>query len=148
MEFLQLNPQIPAEGKPALELDLLLKELGNRQIPEASINFINRKIEEINRSFLNGNLSRKKLLLGKNAILSHLEKNHNLVPENYYKNLWFPLGMSVFGLPIGVVMFITLDNPAFIGIGLPIGLGIGSFYGSHLDKKAEKEGRVINFAQQ
>lgn len=148
MAILQLDPEIPAEGKAALELDLLLKELGNRQIPEASVNTLSQKIEDINRYFQNGNLSRKKLLTAKSDVLNHLEKNHGLVPKNYYKNLWLPLGMSAFGLPIGVVMFIILDNPAFIGIGLPIGLGIGSFYGSHLDKKAEKEGRVLKFAQE
>lgn len=147
MALLQLDPKIPEEGGAALELDLLLKELGTLQIPEASIISFNRKIEEVNESFRRGNLTSKKILLAKSYILNHLAKNHGPVTANYYTNMWLPLGMSTFGIPIGVVLFVILDNAAFIGIGLPIGLMFGSFYGSQLDKKAEKEGRVLKFAQ-
>ena len=73
-----------------------------------------------------------------------LEKEQKLVPKNYYRKIWLILGMSAFGLPLGVVFGFALDNMAFLGIGLPIGMVIGMAFGAQMDKKAEKEGRQIN----
>ncbi|SDL68976.1 hypothetical protein SAMN04488034_10816 [Salinimicrobium catena] len=65
-------------------------------------------------------------------------EKQKLVPEKYYATLWMPLGMSVFGLPIRVAISALTGKISFIGIGLPLGMAIGSFYGVYLDKKAEK----------
>ncbi|MEG9328701.1 hypothetical protein V6B16_12215 [Salinimicrobium catena] len=61
--------------------------------------------------------------------------------------LWMPLGMPVFGLPIGVAISAITGKMAFIGIGLPLGMAIGSFDGVYLDKKAEKENRILKYRQ-
>ena len=68
-------------------------------------------------------------------ITSHLQKKHKLVTEGYYKNI----GMVVGG-GLGAVLGAVLDNA---GIGAPSGIAIGLAIGSYLDKKAQKEGRVI-----
>ena len=68
-------------------------------------------------------------------ITQHLQKKHKLVTEGYYKGICMAIG-PVIGVAIGA----ALGNPAAAtGIGVAIGLAIGSY----LDKKAQKEGRVI-----
>lgn len=54
------------------------------------------------------------------------------------------MGMTIFGVPLGIAMAIGLNNWSFVGIGLPIGLAIGAGYGSQLDKKAAEENRQID----
>lgn len=146
MELKRLNAEIfQEEEKPALELQSLLKELRTRELSQASISSINLEIDQLN-SLPAEAITDKKIKAGKSAILKQLEKQENLVPKHYYATLWLPLGMTAFGLPLGVAVFVITGNAAFIGIGLPIGMAIGSFYGATLDKKAEKEGRVLNFS--
>ncbi|MFN4198393.1 MAG: hypothetical protein ACK4FS_05120, partial [Flavobacterium sp.] len=77
-------------------------------------------------------------------IVNLLEKELKWVPKNYYRNLWMVLGMTSFGLPIGIVFGMSLGNLAFLGIGLPIGLAFGIALGTHLDQKAKDEGRQLD----
>ena len=53
------------------------------------------------------------------------------------------LGMSVFGLPIGLMFMTALDNAGLLALGLPIGLSIGIALGSGMDAKAKEEGRQL-----
>jgi len=114
----------------------LLIAIEHKGIPQKEILAINDFIKVLN----NFEGTDKKLikLLHKTScgIISLLEKELKYVPKNHYKNLWTVLGMSVFGLPMGVVFSSILGNYAYIGIGLPIGLVIGMTYGTKLDKKA------------
>ena len=131
----------------AVELQSLLKALDNHNLSEASINYINEQINQLNS--LSPEASRKtgKLKAAKNAILKHLAKEYKLVTKNYYATLWMPLGMTAFGLPLGTAVYVITGNAAFIGIGLPLGMAFGSFYGATLDKKAEKENRVLKLQE-
>jgi len=70
-----------------------------------------------------------------NNIIKHLKKGHKLVTKGYYKGIWMAIGPA-----ISVAIGAALENP---GIGIGIGVAIGLAIGSYLDKKAEKEGRVI-----
>lgn len=123
------------------KLEKLLTELERRDIPVNVENYINQQVGKVNST--NGSES-KKIQEAYSKILQFIEKKLKLVPKDYYASTWMTLGMSAFGLPIGVVFFASTDNPAFIALGLPIGLGIGSFYGATLDKKAKEEGRVLD----
>ncbi|WP_029033864.1 hypothetical protein [Salinimicrobium terrae] len=147
MELLQLNSEVIKKEGAAVELELLLKELCDRELSEDTVTLVNKKIGEINNSSLDTGKSRKQINAARSCILNHLEKKHGLVSRNHYATLWLPLGMSAFGLPIGALISIITGNVAFIGVGLPIGIGIGSFYGASLDKKAEREGRVLNYTR-
>ena len=147
MELIDLNSERIEKRGTVLELELLLKDLRDRELSEATGVLLNKKITEVNNSLETGHLNPKPLNTAKTSILKYLEKEHGLVPKNYYTTLWIPLGMSAFGLPIGAAISIITGNVAFIAIGLPIGIGIGSLYGASLDKKAEREGRVLNFVQ-
>ncbi|MFY7651521.1 MAG: hypothetical protein ACOVQE_02410, partial [Chitinophagaceae bacterium] len=77
-----------------------------------------------------------------------LEKEMKLVPINYYRNLWTVLGMSSFGLPIGISIGLLVKNIGLLGVGLPIGMGIGLIVGSNLDKKAKDKGLQLPFTLQ
>ncbi len=77
-------------------------------------------------------------------ILKQVEKEHKWVPVNYYRNLWTAIGMSAFGIPIGLIFSLMIDNMAYLGLGLPIGLAIGAGVGSNMDKKAKEEGRQLD----
>ncbi len=70
-----------------------------------------------------------------NNIIKHLKKEHKLVTKGYYRGI----GMTI-GPIIAVAIGAALENP---GIGFGVGITIGLAIGSYLDKKAEKEGRVI-----
>ena len=52
--------------------------------------------------------------------------------------------MAAFGLPIGAGFGASLQNMAFLGIGLPIGMAIGMAIGTGMDKKAFEEGRQLD----
>lgn len=73
-------------------------------------------------------------------LLKVFQKEHDMVSPSYYRTLWLSIGMSVFGIPLGLIFSSALNNFAFLGIGLSIGIAIGNAK----DKKAKEEGKVIN----
>jgi hypothetical protein len=73
-----------------------------------------------------------------------LEKEYHLVTPGHYQAQWLALGLSVFGIPFGVIFATALDNFAFLGLGLPIGMAIGMSIGAGYDRKAKEEGRVLS----
>lgn len=70
------------------------------------------------------------------AIKTHLQKEHGLVPEGYYLSIYLSIGISV-GMILGLAIF---DNLAF---GLPIGLSVGLAVGSGIDAMYAKKGMTI-----
>jgi len=68
-------------------------------------------------------------------ITKHLQKQHKLVTKGQY----IGIGMAI-GAGTGVALGAALGNA---GIGPALGITIGLAVGSYLDKKAQKEGRVI-----
>jgi len=124
----------------------LLDELGKLDISEEIVSFINQEVDKINNfrgslKILSAELSRIT-----NKVLALLKKKHGIVKKNHYQNLWMVLGMSVYGLPLGVILGAALDNMGLIGIGIPLGMIFGMAMGSMMDKKAEREGRVLAFS--
>ncbi len=122
----------------------LISELAKKELPDSLCSEINKATE-----FLNTIQDRDPVLVSKisektRQVVKLLEKELKLVPKNYYTNLWTALGISVFGIPLGTVFGTSLDNMAFIGVGLPIGLVIGIAVGSSLDKKARDEDRQLD----
>ena len=74
--------------------------------------------------------------------LKYLEKELKLVVKNHYRNMWMVLGMSMFGLPLGVVFGFSIGNMGFIDVGLSIGMVIG--VGTKMDEQVKKQDRVLN----
>lgn len=121
----------------------LLTELNSRPLPENICSSINAATEELNASPLSGKPLLKQLKQKQTAVLKLLEKELKVVPKNHFRNLWMVVGMSAFGLPIGVAFGMSIGNLAMLSIGLPIGMAIGMGVGAGLDKKALEEGRQL-----
>lgn len=67
-----------------------------------------------------------------NITISHLQKEHKLVPENYYMGAFMSVGISI-GFIFGLLLFDTQSMG--ISIGLVMGLAIGSAKDSDCKKK-------------
>jgi len=122
----------------------LLEELRKKELPDELISSLNQGIDELNTFSDRGKALRKEIHRQQSVILARLEKELKIVPKKHYQNTWMALGISTFGIPLGVALGISLDNMAFIGIGLPIGLTIGLAIGAGMDKKALEEGRQLD----
>ncbi|NDK55050.1 hypothetical protein [Pontibacter fetidus] len=143
MEITQLNPRPEIEqnnklNKKFIQFESLLNVLRSRELPAEITVYINNEISLINSTTASEKVFEKQVSTSQAGILKLLEKELKLVTKNHYRNLWLPLGMSTFGLPLGVAFGLSLGNMAFLGIGLPIGMAIGVAVGTSLDKKAEK----------
>lgn len=126
-----------------IQLEELLKELKNKELSSEIIESINNEIAELNSSSLSNtkllNFAKQK----QTKIVRLLEKELKIVPKNYYRNLWLALGMTAFGLPLGVAFGVSTGNMGLLAIGLPIGMVIGIAVGTKMDKKAFEEGRQL-----
>ena len=60
--------------------------------------------------------------------------------------MWMPLGLGVFGVPLGIAFGFAISNLALLGIGLPIGMGIGIALGAGMDSKAAQKGQQLDLA--
>jgi hypothetical protein len=122
----------------------LLDELKKRDLNSNVEMAINDHVDELNGSTLSGKPFTKLVKQKQTAILKQIEKEHKIVPKNYYRTIWMLFGMSGLGIPFGVVFGLSLGNLGLLGLGLPIGLAIGLAIGASLDKKALDEGRQLN----
>jgi hypothetical protein len=126
------------------QLGELLNELKKKELNQSVEKFINENVDDLNLSTLNGSQLTKLVKQKQTAILKQVEKEHKIVPKNYYRTIWMLFGMSGIGIPIGVAFGLSLGNLGLLGLGLPIGMAFGLAIGSSLDKKALKEGRQLN----
>jgi len=125
------------------KFEKLLNELRGRDIPTTIVADINTEVDLLNAFMGSDKDYKKQLRKSRAVIIKQLEKELKLVPQNYYQSTWMALGMTVFGLPFGTIFGMSLDNMAFLGIGLPIGMAIGIAIGSGMDAKAKEEGRQL-----
>ncbi len=133
----------PRKTKLWEKLRNLLSELGGMELNTAVQEEIVRSVQELNT--FQGNdaklisLARKKI----NRILQVLEKEMNVVAKNHHRTRWLVLGMTTFGVPMGIAIGLSLQNMAFLGIGISVGFAFGIAIGSYLDQKAAREGRQL-----
>lgn len=153
MDFANMLTQL--KEKPGLANDVkfdaaysqfktLISELGKKQLNPSVVANINSSIELINASTLTGKELIKLIKQQQLLMVKQVEKEHKIVPKNYYRKLWMLLGFTAFGLPIGVTFALSIGNIGLMGIGLPIGMAIGALVGSAMDKKAIAEGRQLD----
>lgn len=126
------------------KFEQLLHELRTKDIPVDIVQAINQELDILN--FFAGTEKEIRKHLGKaqSRILVLIERKLKLVTKNYYRNTWMVLGMSAFGLPMGIAFGVSMENMAMLGIGIPIGMAIGIAIGTVMDKKAEAEGRQLD----
>ncbi len=122
----------------------LITELNSREITEAFSEKCNEAISHLNGVSSSDKAFRKEFRKKSSSIINSMIKDLKLIPKHYYRRLWMVLGMSVFGVPMGVAFGASLDNMAFLAIGIPVGMTIGLGIGSGMDEKAKKEGRQLD----
>ena len=127
------------------QLGRLLNALEVKELPTETIDLINNEIEELNSISVIDKYFVKATKQKENRLIELIEKKHKIVPINYYGKLWMILGMSGFGIPMGLVFGLSVGNFGMLGIGLPIGMAIGVGVGTRMDKKAFNEGRQLDF---
>lgn len=126
------------------EINRLITELNQRDLPDGLYAKIATELQ-IMRGFSTENekVLKNELKKGRGRILKILEKEVRLVPKNYYRNQFTAIGITAYGIPMGVAFGAALGNMAFLGVGLPLGLAIGVAIGTQKDKKAAEEGRQL-----
>ncbi len=126
------------------QFDALINALKAHDVPDVIKKTINQHIEDVNLFTGKNKEISKQIRRSQTHILKVVEKELKLVPKGHNRNIWMALGMSAFGIPLGTVFGLALDNLAFLGIGLPIGLALGIGIGTSLDNKAKAEGRQLD----
>ena len=126
------------------QFDKLLMELRTKELPNETVNSNNDGIDRVNSVVGSEKELRKQIKNTQSRIIKLIEKEHKLVTKNHYRNTWLAVGMAAFGIPLGVAFGTSLENMAFLGIGLPLGMAIGIAVGTGMDKKAFEEGRQID----
>jgi len=136
--------QHTAEARFYTQLAELLQQLRLRTLPTSVTEKINTHISVLNSSDCDGSNLKKLVKKQQAEILKLIEKELKIVPKNYYRNLWLALGISAFGLPLGVAFGLSIGNMGLMALGLPIGMAIGVAVGTNMDKKALEQGRQLD----
>lgn len=116
-----------------------------RQLDERKIDITDLEIHttDISNTIQSGEYSVGKITKLKNSLSQTLNKKYGLTIKGYYQSLWMVLGMSAFGIPLGTILGLSLDNFGLFGIGLPLGMVVGIAVGAQKEKKAEAAGTVL-----
>ena len=127
MKLKELNqsPDIKGNDKLAgayVQFGKLISELTDKKLPDEVVNAINKDIEELNSISDTGKKLRNQIRKKQSRIVKSIEKELKLVAKNHYRNTWLAIGMTVFGIPLGVAFGASLGNMAFLGIGIPMDL--------------------------
>ncbi|MFY0672320.1 MAG: hypothetical protein JXQ87_02890 [Bacteroidia bacterium] len=136
----------PKNSKLVERLHEFKNELNERQLSEESVKTLNEIIDELNKDYETEKAYAKQVKKKTYSMAQTVLSNDKLVVKNHHRNQKMIFGMTIFGMPLGMIFGFALDNLAFLGIGLPIGMAIGMAIGADLDNKAKKEGRVLNFS--
>jgi hypothetical protein len=145
---LKIRPSVDQNKKlhkAYAQFNKLLRELKTKELTDEVIISINKGIEEINAFPDSEKELSKHIRKAQASILKLIEKELKLVIKNHYRNTWMVLGIAAFGLPLGVAFGASLGNMGLLAIGLPIGMAIGLAVGTAMDKKANDEGRQLDF---
>ncbi|WP_437396071.1 hypothetical protein [Flagellimonas lutimaris] len=139
------RPKLSGKTKDSYnQFERLILEIRKKKLPEEIAFVINRHITQLNSVEDMGKTLRNQIRKEQSKIVGLLAQKLKIVPINYFRKTWFVLGMTVFGLPIGAALGVSLGNMAFLGIGLPIGMSIGLAMGTRMDNKAKEEGRQLD----
>ena len=105
-----------------IQLAQLIYSIGLKEISTEMINAINKEIERLNTLKDTDPIFKKEIIKAQQKILKLVFHANKFVPINHYRNIWLANGMAAFGIPLGIVFGLGLNNMAFFSIGLPIGM--------------------------
>lgn len=126
------------------QLGKLLNALEEKRLSTETVDLINNEIVQLNSISVIDKIFLKTIKENENRIVELVEKRHKIISKNFYKKLWMVLGMSAFGIPIGVTFSLSIGNYGLLAIGIGVGMAVGVGVGSSMDKKAFDEGRQLN----
>jgi len=139
------RPELSGKTKASYEqFERLILEIKKKKLPEEIELVINKHITQLNSITDTDKILRNEIRKEQSKIVGMLAQKLKIVPINYFRKTWFVLGMTVFGIPIGAAFGLSLNNMAYLGIGLPVGMSIGLAIGSRMDNKAKEEGRQLD----
>ena len=149
MKFKALNTKILIDQNVKLhnvysQYKKLLELVSEKTLTDEIITEVNGDIAVINSCSESEKQLKKQIGKAQSSTIKLIEKELKLVTINHYRNTWLALGISVFGVPLGVALGASLGNMGYLGIGLPIGMVIGVAVGTKMDKKAKAEGRQLD----
>lgn len=124
----------------------LLKQLQDKTLKPQTTQFITHQITTIESLNLQQKASSRKINQSKRQLLSYLQKNEGIYAKNHFMTLYMAVGMTAMGLPAGIIFSFLIDNFAFIGLGLPIGLSLGLALGQKKDLQIKAKGKQINYS--
>ena len=123
----------------------LIRALERKSIPSHVIGIINMDIDDIN-SFVGSDLQLAKVIRRiERHILKRMEKDFKLVVRNHYRRAWLVAGMTVIGIPFGLLLGAGTENVSYLAIGIPVGMLIELIIGGTLDKRAKDLGKQLDF---
>ncbi|SDS46735.1 hypothetical protein SAMN04487764_2285 [Gillisia sp. Hel1_33_143] len=125
-------------------LKMLIAEIKSKNIPEEVCYKINYQIDKVNSCAIDNSIKIQNLLdMTYHSILHIIKTDLGIIPKNYYRDLYTTLGMTIFGLPLGLLLTATLDNSINLVFGVVFGLIFGVILGTRKDKIAQQENKVI-----
>lgn len=143
-----INRQFPSENsRPARlykQFGELLIAIREKMLPDDTILLIDQEVVQLNSIDDDQPHLIKALKIGQQRILRLLADKHKIFPMQHFRNQWMILGMSSFGIPLGVAVGLMIKNLSLLGAGIPIGMVIGMSVGKKLDQKTLYEGRQLN----
>ncbi len=151
MNFVKLvpRPNLPNSSKlqkSFQQFESLLKAIEKLSISDSTAEKIAQETAVVNLIPDNyADRLKQAIKMAQEQILKLLEKEEKITTQNHFRKQWMVVGMSTFGLPIGVAFGFSMGNMGMMGIGLPIGMAIGIGVGSSLDNKAKLAGRQLDF---
>jgi hypothetical protein len=140
------NRSLPGNNSLVKEnkfLGELIHELNYRELPPEVVVVMNTEIDRLNTLADDHNRLRAGMRAVKRKLLKSALDDLELVPKNYYRNMWLALGMSVIGLPLGALFYVLQDNYSFISFGFLIGMVLGLAIGTEMDKRALEDNRQL-----
>ncbi len=115
-------------------LNQLTEILEERSLNPESIEFVNQQITRLNGLQQERQAYYLQLQKTNYPLLRHLEKHYGWVPKGHNTTRWLTVGMSIFGIPIGVSIGLLADNMALLGIGFGLGMLVGLLVGYQKDQ--------------
>ena len=97
----------------------LIAAVNEHELPESLANELNQEIQSA-ESLADDRDSLRPIRSLCGRIRNAVRKELELVPPGFHQGQWMALGMTIFGLPFGVVFSTVMKNPGLIAIGLPI----------------------------
>lgn len=147
MEIISLTTMDSTNSKvveASTQFQKFIEILNSKSIPDNIVERINFEISVLNSNRVRDISFLYVLKKKQNSIVKLVEKELKFVPMNFYRNLWLSLGMTVFGLPLGVVFGLAFGNLGLLAVGLPLGMVVGLLVGSLMDKKAFENGKQLD----